>query len=111
MAWHKTGVAYAAFPAGSMREVNLGGTPVLLVRLAADVRATDAICTHEGGILADGRLSGDRLVCPEHSATFDVLTGRVVADPDGEPPAGRIQPVEVYPVRVVEGMVEVDLAS
>jgi nitrite reductase/ring-hydroxylating ferredoxin subunit len=111
MAWHKTGVAYDAFPAGAMREVNLGGTPVLLVRLASDVRATDAICTHEGGILAEGRLSGDKIVCPEHSATFDALTGRVVADPDGEPPSGKIQPLSVYPVRISDGMVEVDLGA
>ncbi len=110
MAWQRTGVAIGAFPPGSMREVHLAATSVLLVRLADAVRATGAICPHEGGILADGTLSGSRIACPVHGATFDALTGRVMADPDGiEPPQGAIGPIPVFPTRVVDGMVEVSL--
>lgn len=110
MVWHKTGVALGAFPSGTMREVDLAGTPVLLVRLAADVHAVAAICTHAGGILADGTLRAPRVTCPVHEAAFDVRTGAVLADPDAtEPPEGRIEALARYPTRVVEGMVEVDL--
>ena len=112
MAWRKTGVAVDAFPAGSKQEVHLEGTSVLLVRLGETVRATAAICTHEGGILADGMLEGQRLTCPVHSAVFDVTTGAVLSDPDGiEPPQGAIPPIASYLTRVVEGMVEVDLPT
>jgi 3-phenylpropionate/trans-cinnamate dioxygenase ferredoxin subunit len=110
MTWHPTGVALGTFPAGSMREVHLNGTSVLLVRISEAVRAVTAICPHEGGILADGTLSGSRVACPVHGATFDALTGRVLADPDGiEPPQGAVDPLTVYPTRVVEGLVEVSL--
>ena len=112
MPWRKTGLALDAIPKGSMREVNLDGTSVLLVRLSEAVRAVAAVCTHEGGILGDGQLSGSRLTCPEHQASFDVLTGTVLADPDGvEPPAGAIGPIASYPTRVVEGLVEVELVD
>ncbi|MCI4339926.1 MAG: Rieske 2Fe-2S domain-containing protein [Thermoplasmata archaeon] len=112
MAWKATGVAVGAFPPGSMREVHLGATSVLLVRIAEAVRAVAAVCPHEGGILADGTLSGSRIVCPVHAATFDALTGRVLADPDGiEPPQGGVTPLEVYPTRLVDGFIEVGLAD
>jgi nitrite reductase/ring-hydroxylating ferredoxin subunit len=110
MAWLPTGVAFGAFPPGSMREVHLAETSVLLVRISESVRATEAICPHEGGILADGSLSGSRVVCPVHGATFDALTGRVLADPDGvEPPQGAVEPLRTYPTRVVDGLIEVSL--
>ena len=110
MPWLKTGMAVDGIPKGSMREVHLEGTPVLLVRLSESVRALAPVCTHEGGILSDGQLSGGRLTCPEHQAAFDVLTGRVVADPDGvEPPIGRIDPLATFPTRVVDGLIEVQL--
>jgi len=99
-----------AFPAGSVREIHLDGTPVLVVRVAEEIHALEAICPHAGGILADGTLSGDRLTCPEHSAGFDVRTGHVLSDPDGiEPPQGAIEPIARYRTRVSDEMIEVDV--
>lgn len=110
MTWRSTRVAAATMAPGSVREVMLGVSSVLLVRLGPDVRATEAICPHEGGLLSDGTLTGFRISCPVHAAAFDVTTGRVLADPDGiEPPLGRVDPLLVYPTRVVAGMIEVDL--
>jgi len=110
MGWLPTGVAIGAFPPGSMREVHIAESSVLLVRIADAVRAVEAVCPHAGGILADGDLSGDRVRCPVHGATFDALTGRVLADPDGiEPPEGAVAPLAAYPTRVVDGLVEVRL--
>jgi nitrite reductase/ring-hydroxylating ferredoxin subunit len=110
MTWRKTGVALSAFPAGTMREVNLDGTSVLLVRLAEEVYGLAAVCSHEGGILLDGTLADRRLTCPVHGAVFDAGTGAVLADPDGiEPPEGRIDPLARYATRVLDDMIEVDL--
>jgi|HubBroStandDraft_1064217.scaffolds.fasta_scaffold990099_1 nitrite reductase/ring-hydroxylating ferredoxin subunit len=109
MAWYPTGVALGAFPSGSMREVHVAQSSVLLVRIAEAVRAVEAICPHAGGILADGTLSGSRVMCPVHGATFDALTGRVLTDPDGiEPPEGGVSSLQAYPTRVVDGLVEVE---
>lgn len=67
---------------GEMKEVEAGETAVLLVRIAGEYHALGATCTHFGAHLADGVLSGDRIVCPWHKTCFRVPDGRVQ-----EPPA------------------------
>jgi nitrite reductase/ring-hydroxylating ferredoxin subunit len=63
--------------------------------------ACGAICPHEDGPLAEGWLEGDAVVCPWHGFDFDLRTGRCqVAE-------GLTIPV--YPTRVTDGTVEVDL--
>jgi len=108
--WQRTGMVLATLPVGSSREVMVGARSVLLVRIGETVRAIEPICPHLGGLLADGTLEGTRLGCPDHGAVFDVTDGRVVADPFGvEPPEGAVEPIATYPVRIVDGAIEVDL--
>lgn len=110
MTWRSTGVAEATLRPGNLREVMVGSTSVLLVRLARGIFAVDAVCPHLGGLLADGTLAEARLTCPVHGAVFDVTDGSVVADPFGiEPPEGGVTPLAVYPTRVEAGTIEVDL--
>jgi len=78
---------------GDMREVVVGETKVLVVRLKGRFYAIGAECTHYGGPLIDGALSGRRVVCPWHQAAFDVMTGNLE-----EPPALDAQPC--YEVRL-----------
>ena len=42
------------WPQGAKREVLIEGATVLLVRLGPDVFAIEGICSHQGGLLADG---------------------------------------------------------
>jgi nitrite reductase/ring-hydroxylating ferredoxin subunit len=110
MTWRATGIAVDAFPVGTLREVTVGGDALVLARTAAGVFALDAYCPHAGGVLAEGWLEGERLVCPVHQAGFGVSDGRVLADPFSiEPPQGGVEPVGHYPTRVTAGMLEVDL--
>ena len=112
MAWKKTGVALATMAAGTKREVTVDGTSILLVSLGENIYAVDGICTHQGGILADGELDGQRIICPVHGANFDVTSGIVLIDPDGiEPPQGIAEPLPIYPTRIESGMIEVDVAG
>ena len=78
---------------GEMREVVVGKTKVLLVRLKGKFYAIGGECTHYGGPLAEGALSGDRVTCPWHQAVFDVMNGDLE-----EPPALDAEPC--YTVRV-----------
>ncbi len=104
-------MALVTLAAGNLREVNLDGTSVLLANDGGTVYALDAICPHQGGILADGTLDRDSLVCPEHGATFDVRSGAVLVDPHGvSPPQGAVDALRTYPTRVESGMIEVDLS-
>ena len=64
--------------------------------------AVDNVCTHDGGTLGEGELDDCQVECPRHGARFELATGRVTALP-------AVFPVNAYPVRVVNGQVEVDL--
>jgi NADPH-dependent 2,4-dienoyl-CoA reductase/sulfur reductase-like enzyme/nitrite reductase/ring-hydroxylating ferredoxin subunit len=81
---HREGVAARRndLHSGEMRQVSVGGADVLLVRLGDAYHALPARCPHYGGPLAEGVLSGHRVVCPWHHACFDVRTGDLL-----EPPA------------------------
>lgn len=69
------------FPDGTMREVELDGAKILLVRRGQDVFAVEGTCPHAGGPLAEGVLIGDRVVCPWHKAEFCVTTGACTQPP------------------------------
>ena len=100
----------ATLPPGKLQSVDVDGQTLTLANLGSELHALDGFCSHEGGILGQGELRENRIVCPEHQANFDVSTGNVLADPDGvEPPVGVIGPVRHYAARQVDGMIEVDL--
>ena len=67
---------------GEMKQVEAGGTEILLARIADTFYAVGAHCTHYGAPLVDGALTGERVICPWHHACFDLKTGDLE-----EPPA------------------------
>jgi nitrite reductase/ring-hydroxylating ferredoxin subunit len=102
--WHAI-APLGDIPEGLPHEVDVAGEPVLLVRHGETVHACAPLCPHKFGRLADGRLDGERLTCPMHTATFELSTGRPLA---GQEWAGHLP---VYPTRVREGVLEVHLAA
>ena len=64
--------------------------------------AFDNSCTHEDCPLAEGDLEGDQIICHCHSSAFDVRTGEVLEGPADEP-------IAVYPVRVENGELQVEI--
>jgi nitrite reductase/ring-hydroxylating ferredoxin subunit len=91
----------AELPAGQMRCVDTGGVPVLLVHTKdGSLHAVNNICSHAYARMDEGRLRGHRLICPLHGASFDVRTGAVLGAPANAP-------LTSYPVRVVDGRIEV----
>lgn len=89
-------------PAGRPTLVEANGLGVVLARVRDEVFACGAACAHQGGPLAEGRLSGVRLACPWHGWMYDVRTGACVLP-------GRGARVASYAVRVEAGEVWVDL--
>jgi NADPH-dependent 2,4-dienoyl-CoA reductase/sulfur reductase-like enzyme/nitrite reductase/ring-hydroxylating ferredoxin subunit len=75
------GVAIGTLESGRMLLGHVQGQPVLLVRVAEDLFAVDAVCTHYGGPLAEGLLVGHCVRCPWHHAEFDLRTGAVLRAP------------------------------
>jgi nitrite reductase/ring-hydroxylating ferredoxin subunit len=98
-------LAVDALAPGAMRCVTLGEHPVLVVRTReGSFHAVANICTHAYARMDEGRLRGTRVICPLHGASFDVRTGAVLGAPATAPLAS-------YPVRVVDGRVEVQVPS
>src|SRR5439155_4884687 len=78
---------------GSLLKVEYAGNAVVLSMVNGKVYAIDAVCSHEGGPLEDGKLEGYVIECPWHGSKFDVRTGEVK-----NPPADK--PQSVYQVHV-----------
>jgi 3-phenylpropionate/trans-cinnamate dioxygenase ferredoxin subunit len=90
-------------PIGEVRVVEAAGKSLALGHCDDGTwGAIDNVCTHDGGVLGEGELDDCLVECPRHGARFDLLTGEVKALP-------AVFPVNAYPVRVVNGEVQVDL--
>jgi len=62
---------------GGLLKVEPEGKAVVLAMVDGKVYAIDAICTHRGGPLNEGKLKGHDLTCAWHYAVFDVRNGKV----------------------------------
>ncbi len=80
--------------------LDLDGTEVAVFNLGGEFYAIEDVCTHDGAEVASGELEGDTIVCPRHGARFCIRTGEVLS-----PPA--YEDLHVFPVRVVDGIVQV----
>jgi nitrite reductase/ring-hydroxylating ferredoxin subunit len=126
-------------PPGAMRRATRGDLDVLLVHTPSGVMVVDDRCPHMSAPLSIGELDGFVVGCPLHSGRFDLEHGGPVRmpttgglDPDGvyhapwspadaQPKADvpglkaearrltRVRRFRYYPVRVVDGMIEVAL--
>ena len=99
--WHAV-ADYEDVPEG-LTPVDVGGEVILLVRSGEALHACAATCPHKFTALADGTLAPGRLTCPQHNATFDLSSGRPFP---GQEWAGNLP---IYPLRVRDGVVEVQL--
>lgn len=91
--------------AGGVKVVSVEGRSLCVGRCDdGSWGAIDNVCTHDGGALGEGELEGCEVECPRHGARFDLKTGEAKTLP-------AIFPVNAYPVRVVDGRIEVDLGA
>lgn len=132
-------LALVDLPPGAMARVTRGDLDVLLAHVPDGLLATDDRCPHMAAPLSIGRLEGCVVDCPLHDGRFDLATGATVQvpttggldaegtyhptwSPPGSPPKPepggpkaearrltRIRRLRYYPLRVVDGMIEVAL--
>lgn len=89
--------------ADQIRAFELNGQHIAIARVGIKLYAFAGDCTHDGCPLGEGYLEGTLIECICHGARFDLATGAVVKGP-------AVEPVRIYPVREIEGQIEVDLA-
>jgi len=89
-------------PPGSRKVVSTAYVEVAVFNLDGTYYAIEDVCSHDGGELASGACEGDQIICPRHGARFCIRDGRSLT-----PPA--YDNIDTFPVRVENGMVQVDL--
>lgn len=124
-------------PAGGLRRVSFGDLDLLLAHTSDGILATDDRCPHQAAPFSLGVLDGCLVTCPLHDGRFDLATGEPVQmptmgglwpdgtysppwSPGGSVPKAdlpgvrsearritRVRRLRYYPVRVVDGRIEV----
>lgn len=74
-----------ALDADSPVSVQVGETPVLLVRDGEQVLALHDRCSHRGCSLATGEIGDGAVTCPCHGSRFDLRSGEVLRGPATAP--------------------------
>jgi len=96
-------VALSDVPEGKMHVLTVDGRELLVCRTREGAYALDNICTHAYARLNEGRLRGNRLICPLHGAAFDVRDGRVLGAP-------ATRPLATHTAHVVDDRIEIAVA-
>ena len=63
-------------PVGEGREFVVGSRIVAVFRTCEGWHAIDGICSHAGGPLAQGKLTGNIVTCPWHGWQYQLQTGQ-----------------------------------
>jgi nitrite reductase/ring-hydroxylating ferredoxin subunit len=82
-------------------EVN--GTGIAICRFRDEYFAIENRCSHALSTFDDGRMRGYRIMCPLHGGTFDIRDGSCTGLP-------ATQAIRSFPLRIVDGMIEVAMA-
>ncbi|HYV02220.1 MAG TPA: Rieske (2Fe-2S) protein [Actinomycetota bacterium] len=91
-------------PEGRSVRVRFEDEDVMLRRVGERIHAISNLCTHQGGPLYRGRVSGSgehlAVTCPIHGSIFQLADGRVLRGP-------AMRPVAVFEARISGESVEV----
>ncbi len=87
---------------GKMKKATLDGNEIIIVNVAGKYYAASSMCTHFGGDLSEGVLEGKVVTCPNHKASFDATTGKVVSSPTEALGHPDIDDLPTYLLKVVD---------
>jgi nitrite reductase (NADH) small subunit len=94
-----------SIPLREGRAVKVGSEEIAIFNLGEKFLAVGNRCPHRGGPLADGILSGETVICPLHTWKVCLNSGRV------KRPGEQQGCTPTFPVKVVDGIVVVNLAE
>jgi 3-phenylpropionate/trans-cinnamate dioxygenase ferredoxin subunit len=91
-------------PPCSVKIVYAGQIAVGVYNLGGEYFALEDRCSHDDGPLCEGDFDcGEGVaICPRHGANIDIRSGRALTLP-------AVETVKTFPVRVVDGMVKVQI--
>jgi 3-phenylpropionate/trans-cinnamate dioxygenase ferredoxin subunit len=103
MGWHAVAAAEALGDDEALG-VTVGEVPIAIVRAGGALHAIHNVCTHQYALLSDGYVEDGYIECPLHQGRFELTTGRALCAPVTEP-------VKVYPVKVEDGKILVEMGD
>lgn len=80
---------------GQARSVVVGEREILICHTRDGYYALDNLCSHAAARLCEGKLKGNRILCPLHGAAFDVRDGGALSRP-------ATVSINTYPLRLQE---------
>ncbi len=83
---------------------DVNGTGIVICHFRDEYFAIENQCSHALSAFDAGRMRGYNIICPLHGATFDIRDGSVTSLPAK-------QPIRSFPLRIVDGIIEVDLTN
>lgn len=89
-------------PNGERLFIEVEGRSLVIFNIAGQFFSIGDVCSHDDGPVGDGDIEGYNIVCPRHGAEFDIRTGQAVQMP-------AVVDIPAYPVRVVDGMIQVGI--
>jgi 3-phenylpropionate/trans-cinnamate dioxygenase ferredoxin subunit len=91
-------------PPGSMKLIVAGDVTLGVYNVNGQLCAIEDRCSHDDGPLVEGDWEPDEgvVICPRHGSRFDICSGLPLTLP-------AYVPVETFPVRVVDGMIRVEV--
>jgi 3-phenylpropionate/trans-cinnamate dioxygenase ferredoxin subunit len=89
-------------PPGERLFLEIAGKALVVFNIAGEYFCIADVCSHDDGPVGEGDLDQYAVTCPRHGAQFDVRTGKVLQMP-------AVVDIPAYPVRVVNGMIQVGL--
>jgi 3-phenylpropionate/trans-cinnamate dioxygenase ferredoxin component len=89
-------------PEGERLYIEVGGKQIVIFNLAGKLFAIGDVCSHDNGPVGDGEIEENEIICPRHGGRFDIRSGKATSLP-------AVVDIPAYPVRVVEGMIEIGM--
>ena len=96
----RTALPEAELAEGELKQVEVRGNPVVLLKRNGQIYAASNTCTHVGGPLNEGTLDGTCVTCPWHGSVFDLRDGSVVHGP-------ATSHLTSYETRVADGAIQI----
>ncbi len=91
-------------PSGQRLFIEVDEQQIVIFNLAGNFYAIADVCTHDDGPLGEGEIDGFQIICPRHGARFDLRNGKALTFP-------AVVDTVSYPVRVVDGWIEVGVSG
>jgi nitrite reductase (NADH) small subunit len=100
VSWHAV-ASVGDVKVGDVLAVSAGGVDLVVGLDGERYFCTQRRCVHRGGDLSEGIVSRGHVICPQHGWRFSVETGTT--------PEPSEYCLAIYPVRVTDGRIEVEV--